>query len=446
MHEPLVLFVTDLAGDVRQGIDIATRFAVERSATLVMLNVIPMRSTDGEGMLGTTGVDALFSTSEKKLVGWEPKDPTVPFLRVQEVGDPLACVAGFAAREQVAMIVMEMPRRTWFRRLAGATLTERVIEAVDCPVVTYRASSETTRATRVIHRFRPRQTHNAVSEDALRAILDARVEALRSWMHLHGQAVAHITQQPTVRDAVYSLVRSRTPSGLLTQRLQQTLELELAEYMRAWRALGVELVVDGKTFLSFGARARCDEAREDFVERMRQTQSAVSVPLDGDGGAPEQLLVLAGSCFERSSEDIALVFSFDARRTFLRILAQPGPTPSAETYAFDASGVMLSNSRFPDQLRRIGLLPQDRGVQTPRRIRVCDPGSNLLLGHRPTCSAPPVTPSLPLTRAAADAVAGRSGSDFQGYRDYRGVEVVGTWRWLPEFGFGVTAEVDRHLP
>jgi serine/threonine protein kinase len=48
----------------------------------------------------------------------------------------------------------------------------------------------------------------------------------------------------------------------------------------------------------------------------------------------------------------------------------------------------------------------------------------------------------PLTRMAADAVAGGSGVDVEGYRDYRGVHVVGAWTWLPELGIGVTTEID----
>ena len=32
--------------------------------------------------------------------------------------------------------------------------------------------------------------------------------------------------------------------------------------------------------------------------------------------------------------------------------------------------------------------------------------------------------------------------DVEGYRDYRGVPVVGVWKWLPEYGIGVAAEVD----
>ena len=31
---------------------------------------------------------------------------------------------------------------------------------------------------------------------------------------------------------------------------------------------------------------------------------------------------------------------------------------------------------------------------------------------------------------------------MEGYRDYRGVKVVGTWKWVDDFDFGITTEID----
>ena len=43
---------------------------------------------------------------------------------------------------------------------------------------------------------------------------------------------------------------------------------------------------------------------------------------------------------------------------------------------------------------------------------------------------------------AASATAGQSGSNLDGYRDYRGVDVVGFWLWDEDLGVGLASEVD----
>ena len=43
---------------------------------------------------------------------------------------------------------------------------------------------------------------------------------------------------------------------------------------------------------------------------------------------------------------------------------------------------------------------------------------------------------------AAEAIAGRAGVNVDGYRDYRGVPVVGAWKWLPDGDIGVVTEID----
>jgi tRNA A-37 threonylcarbamoyl transferase component Bud32 len=49
----------------------------------------------------------------------------------------------------------------------------------------------------------------------------------------------------------------------------------------------------------------------------------------------------------------------------------------------------------------------------------------------------------PLTRMAVSATKGEDGHDVDGYRNYRGVTVVGAWEWLPQMQMGVATEVSR---
>src|SRR5205807_3845868 len=49
--------------------------------------------------------------------------------------------------------------------------------------------------------------------------------------------------------------------------------------------------------------------------------------------------------------------------------------------------------------------------------------------------------ALHLTQMAAAATKGYDGCDVQGYRNYRGMKVIGAWAWLPEYGMGVATEV-----
>jgi hypothetical protein len=124
-------------------------------------------------------------------------------------------------------------------------------------------------------------------------------------------------------------------------------------------------------------------------------------------------------------------------------VARAGNT--GETYAISPDGLMLSQSRFDQRLKEIGLIPNEPGSSSVLTIQVRDPGGDLTAGYKPAVELE----ARPLTLVARLAVASRdkppeqqTGIILEPYRDYRGIEVIGAWRWLPEHDFGIITEVD----
>src|SRR5262249_30586780 len=87
---------------------------------------------------------------------------------------------------------------------------------------------------------------------------------------------------------------------------------------------------------------------------------------------------------------------------FTEIVQRARRGNSGETYAFDDKGRMLSNSRFDEQLKRVGLLadlPDSHSILT---LEVRNRQVNMIQGERPALSRS----EQPLTKLAASAIAG----------------------------------------
>jgi len=125
----------------------------------------------------------------------------------------------------------------------------------------------------------------------------------------------------------------------------------------------------------------------------------------------------------------ALALIINPDEGFTKILQVAKSGQSGETYAFDQTGLLISRSRFETNLVKLGFLAATNKTSA----------LNLRL-HDPT--APPVSGTRPLTRMVAEAVSGENGVDVEPSPDYRGEEVVGAWRWLPDKSFGVATQID----
>ncbi len=140
----------------------------------------------------------------------------------------------------------------------------------------------------------------------------------------------------------------------------------------------------------------------------------------------------------------ALLHELDPAGGFSKVLQFSRLGESGESYAFDAQGRLLSESRFDDDLRKIGLIKGDDDAVLSIEIR--NPGGNMVEGFQTKMNRS----QQPLTLMAGNAIAmkGQGGgvkaiwSNLDGYNDYRGVPVVGAWLWDDKLGFGMTSEMD----
>jgi len=94
---------------------------------------------------------------------------------------------------------------------------------------------------------------------------------------------------------------------------------------------------------------------------------------------------------------------------------------TGETYLVSKDGYMLSEPRFTRHLIEKEIVKKRSALE----LKLVDP----------------VTGKL--THGVAQCVSGKNGSDSKGYNDYAGIPVLGVWRWLPEFNWGVVTEIDR---
>jgi serine/threonine-protein kinase len=243
-----------------------------------------------------------------------------------------------------------------------------------------------------------------IRASTMKTLLDSQVAALRIWIAEETGDAERVAREPRVREAIAALAGRPLCTGPARERLEELLRPLLrdvgdatfnvvgrdglllvnrfADYcgLRTTERFRAELepVFQGKSRF---VRPFRDEDRVGGAQRLRQGPSFawIATPVLGRDGAVAAALGIA--------EPVDAVFS--------AILARH-TGEGGVAFAFDESGRVLTADRFGEQSA-----VQARGGG-----------------------------------AAADGVA------LDPYLSHRGAQVIGAWRWLPEYGMGVALEIE----
>jgi eukaryotic-like serine/threonine-protein kinase len=291
----------------------------------------------------------------------------------------------------------------------------------------------------------------------LNTMVDSSVTALRVWMGEQRINVQLFAEDEQLRPLVRELLALADGSPAAERRLvlanaQEALRVRLKHRLQLSGYVGYLVVSADGIVLAADQDSPVGKAltgyRKEIFDQAIEGHTLVSKPFrsrllltDEKGVLQANLptMFTTGPLRDEKGKPLAaLGLRIRPEDQFTRILQVVRFGKSGETYAFDRDGLLLSQSRFDDDLKRLGLLvdqPDSRSILT---IEIRDPQVNMAQGQRPTIRRT----DQPLTRLAAAAVQGNDGHDADGYRDYRGVPSVGAWRWLADYDFGVATEVD----
>lgn len=289
-------------------------------------------------------------------------------------------------------------------------------------------------------------------EKSLKTALDSAQQGVRLLYNNHQAPTLVWANDDRVREATLRLLKTpRERDALLTAPEQQLLRVLFSPYLNVSGLDGYFIVdQEGRSLASMrdenvgGINILAKQTG--LLERIWGGETLMSLPmksevplLDVHGHMVTGLATMFSSTpiQDETGKTIAiLALRVSPDQSFGPIFSRARFGDSGETYAVKADGTMLSESRFTEHLAKIGLL--DDSLHSDLMIEVRDPGVDLTLGEK----TPLARGEQPLTRMAASLAQGQSGIDLVGYRDYRGVPVVGAWVWDQELGFGIATEVN----
>jgi len=299
-------------------------------------------------------------------------------------------------------------------------------------------------------RDRVEDTTRAELAARLKTVLQANINALRLWFTEREYDAQSFASDMRIQAAIAELAAlarasNATPEVLTNSMAARALQAQLQPLVEAQDYLAYVVVSPDKQILaatppqSVGGRA--PRSYDLFLKTALEGQVAASRPFARQASLGQRIegptMFVAAPVHATNGAVVAvLCLRMKPEKEFTSIFSLARIGETGESFAFDRRGYMLTATRVDPALKTLGLIPPGRDNTAILNLKLLDPGQELRPGE------PPRLPrdQLQLTRMAASATMGDSDFDVEGYRNYRGVKVVGAWAWLRDYGMGVATE------
>ncbi len=269
----------------------------------------------------------------------------------------------------------------------------------------------------------------------LGGLLATQAELVQFWISARKEDARQWAEDAELRRLVRELVAqarnkpaARRLHGELLKRLAPALEernLALANVVGPDGVLLASLVPE------YTGRTLAPAFRERLAPVFRGQQVFIGPTLEaerllGSGVAqPDTAIAWATAPIRDEAGRVvaALCLGRYAAKGFARRLEVTRPGTTGEAYAFDASGRMLSNSRFEERLKALGLLTAGQSALGRVVLHAPEGGQGIR-----TAAGRPTELLARAQRAAATQEAEKKGILLTPYRNYMYDSVIGAWQ------------------
>lgn len=309
----------------------------------------------------------------------------------------------------------------YFRYLPGALLVSFIIVVAT-----------------VIAQIKLDQIDRQSTANNLETSLNITRASLESWLEHESQSAKTWANDPLIKAWARSLSkRDSTPQALSKAPEQDALSNWLNPICTAKAYVSYLLINKDGTIIAskspndYGAPSFYQD-KEDLRAKLEAKETVVTMPSSNKRG--EENIKIATPIFRKDNLFAAtLVFELSPEQHFASILTQARIGKTGESYAFSKDSLILTPSRFEDELWANGILAPGQPSQLNIHLK-----ESLLQPH-PEDSQ---TIEAANTFMTAVATMGISGTETKGYIGYTGRMVIGSWVWLDEFQIGIATEIE----
>lgn len=293
--------------------------------------------------------------------------------------------------------------------------------------------------------------------DSLQAVLDSTHATIHDvWLNnLFLEANSRASESVVINSTKALLATNRRQSALLKHSAQQKLRDYFYDYLKQRDALGIFIITrDAISIASMrdsniGQQNLIQQYYPERLERVFLGQQQFippipsDVPLSDDNGQMVEsyptMFIMVPIKNKQGQVLAALSVRLNPFDAFTKIAQTGRISESGETYLFDKQGRMITESRFNEQLRKLGILKQ--GDHSILNLHFSEPGNNLKEVNKLFNTPEQQSQSWIVKKIIEKYSAGGSNVAYQ---DYRGVPVLGVGTWDKDLGIGFVSEIDEY--